>query len=42
MVDPSGGPYVTTGMPADMFIPKMKGTITGFEPIETGYKMIIE
>jgi hypothetical protein len=25
-----------------MFIPKMKGTITGFEPIETGYKMIIE
>ena len=42
MVDTSGGPYVTTGMPADMFIPKMKGTITGFEPIETGYKMIIE
>ena len=42
MVDPSGGPYVTTGMPAYMFIPKMKGSITGFEPIETGYKMIIE
>jgi hypothetical protein len=42
MVDPSGGPYVTTGMPALMFIPKMKGKVVGFEPIETGYKMIIE
>ena len=42
MVDPSGGPYITIGMPANMFIPKMEGTITGFELIETGYKMIIE
>lgn len=42
MVDPSGGPYVTTKMPASMFIPEMKGTITGFEPIETGYKIIVE
>jgi hypothetical protein len=42
MIDPSGGPYVTTGMPALMFIPEMKGKVVGFEPIETGYKMIIE
>ena len=42
MVDPSGGPYVTTKMPANMFIPEMKGNIIGFEPIETGYKIIVE
>ncbi len=42
MVDPSGGPYITTGMLANMFIPKMKGTIISFERIETGYKIIVE
>ncbi len=42
MVDPSGGPYITTGMLANMFIPKMKGTIISFERIESGYKIIVE
>lgn len=41
MVDPSGGPYLTAEMPADTLIPGMKGKITHFEPVETGYKILV-
>ena len=36
MVDPSGGPYVATGMKMD------GGVVIGFEAIETGYKILID
>ena len=41
MVDPSGGPYLTAEMPADTLIPGMKGKITHFEPVKTGYKILV-
>jgi C1A family cysteine protease len=41
MVDPSGGPYLTSEMPANTLIPGMKGKITHFEPVETGYKILV-
>jgi hypothetical protein len=43
MVDPSGGPYITTGMGVGIFHPDMKGKmIVDFEQIETGYKLILK
>jgi hypothetical protein len=41
MVDPSGGPYISRGMPLSQF--GFKGYIVkDFKPIETGYKIITE
>lgn len=41
MVDPSGGPYLTRGMSMDSF--GFNGSvIKDFQPIDTGYKIIIE
>lgn len=42
MVDPSGGPYLTAGQEADFIISGMKGKISHFESIETGYKIVIK
>ena len=41
MVDASGGPYISRGMPLDSF--GFKGCVVkDFKPIETGYKIITE
>ena len=41
MVDPSGGPYLSRGMSMDSF--GFNGSvIKDFQPIDTGYKIIIE
>ena len=41
MVDPSGGPYISVGMPMDSL--GFKGyVVEGFERIDTGYKIITE
>ena len=39
MVDPSGGPYITRGMPLDSFGFK-KYVVKNFKRIDTGYKII--
>ena len=41
MIDPSGGPYISTGMPLTSFGFK-DCTVKDFERIETGYKIIVE
>lgn len=43
MVDPSGGPYIATGMPM-RYIPGFDDSakVAGFEVIETGYRILIE
>ena len=41
MVDPSGGPYITRGMPMDSFGFK-KYVVKDFKRIDTGYKIITE
>jgi hypothetical protein len=41
MVDPSGGPYISRGMPMDSFGFK-KYVVKDFKRIETGYKIITE
>ena len=41
MVDPSGGPYISRGMPLDSFGFK-DYIVKDFERIDTGYKIIIE
>jgi hypothetical protein len=41
MVDPSGGPYITRGMPLDSFGFK-KYVVKDFKRIDTGYKIITE
>ena len=41
MVDPSGGPYISRGMPLDSFGFK-KYVVKDFKRIDTGYKIIIE
>jgi hypothetical protein len=41
MIDPSGGPYITRGMPMDSF--GFKGyVVKDFKRIDTGYKIITE
>jgi hypothetical protein len=41
MVDPSGGPYITSGMSLDNF--GFKGyLVKGFQKIDTGYKIVTE
>jgi len=38
MVDPSGGPYISSGMDMGMFEDEFKGRIvSSFVPVETGY-----
>jgi hypothetical protein len=42
MVDPSGGPYITIGTDMGLFHSEMKGKkVTGFVPIDNGYKLTI-
>ena len=41
MVDPSGGPYISRGMPMDSFGFK-KYVVKDFKRIDTGYKIITE
>jgi hypothetical protein len=41
MVDPSGGPYISARMSLDLFGYK-DYKVVGFEPIETGFKIITE
>jgi hypothetical protein len=41
MVDPSGGPYISRGMPLDSFGFK-KYVVKDFKRIDTGYKIITE
>jgi hypothetical protein len=41
MIDPSGGPYITRGMPMDSFGFK-KYVVKDFKRIDTGYKIITE
>ena len=42
MVDPSGGPYIDMGTDMGLFHTEMKGKkVTGFVPIDTGYKLTI-
>ena len=41
MIDPSGGPYISTGMPLDMFGFK-NYKVKDFKRIDTGYKIITE
>jgi hypothetical protein len=41
MIDPSGGPYITRGMPLDSFGFK-KYVVKDFKRIDTGYKIITE
>jgi hypothetical protein len=41
MVDPSGGPYITRGMPLDSF-GFNKYVVKDLQPIDTGYKIITE
>jgi hypothetical protein len=42
MVDPSGGPYIDMGTDVGRFHKDMKGKkVTGFLPINTGYKLTI-
>ncbi len=41
MVDPSGGPYISTGMPLTSFGFK-DCTVKDFERIDTGYKIIVK
>ena len=42
MIDPSGGPYISVGQDAGMYIPEFKGkTIKDFESIEKGFKIIL-
>jgi uncharacterized protein YnzC (UPF0291/DUF896 family) len=41
MVDPSGGPYIEEGMHLGRFSDEFQNMIVhGFEPIETGFKII--
>ena len=42
MVDPSGGPYISTSTPADTLITGMEGEVLEFKRIESGYKIIIK
>jgi hypothetical protein len=43
MVDPSGGPYISRGMDMGYIDEKFKGRkVDRFEPIPTGYKIIIK
>lgn len=43
MVDPSGGPYIKTGMDMGYFGKEFKGKIVeDFERVETGYKLLIK
>lgn len=42
MVDPSGGPYIETGMNMTRFNPSLKGVVDGFQKIETGYKILLK
>jgi hypothetical protein len=41
MIDPSGGPYITRGMPMDSFGFK-KYVVKDFKRIDTGYKIVTE
>jgi hypothetical protein len=41
MIDPSGGPYISRGMPMDSFGFK-KYVVKDFKRIDTGYKIITE
>ena len=41
MIDPSGGPYISRGMPLDMFGFK-DYIVKDFKRIDTGYKIIVE
>jgi hypothetical protein len=41
MVDPSGGPYISRGMPLDSF-GFNKYVVKDLQPIDTGYKIITE
>ena len=41
MIDPSGGPYISVGMPLDSFGFK-KYVVKDFELIDTGYKIVTE
>jgi hypothetical protein len=43
MVDPSGGPYIDIGTDVGRFHKDMVGkSVTGFVPIDTGYKLTIQ
>lgn len=43
MVDPSGGPYIDIGTDMGRFHKDMVGkSVTGFVPIDTGYKLTIQ
>jgi hypothetical protein len=43
MVDPSGGPYITTDMNADLFHSELQGKkIDKIVPIKSGYKLILK
>lgn len=42
MIDPSGGPYITIGTDMGRFSKDWEGkVVTGFVPIQTGYKLTV-